>query len=298
MARRFNPAPGWPIPPAGWQPPAGWKPDPSWPPAPAGWRFWVDDERAEPGPADQPAADQPPGAGEAPGWQAPDEAGPGFSAWVRDHKLVTAVAAVLIVAFVSWWAFGGSEDRAGRGTSADGGSGGPPFSSETPGPTPSDAFASETQALTAAINAALAATYPSQPGSPGGTGATGATGVSPAPRSSSAGVSVEALGRDGTPIFVRWNIDGSLTGVQAKDAARADAAKILTAVKSTADFAYSRVVLIGSYPVGGPAASQRRVVEATYQKSTLDGVDLTKLDPRKVFDITAGPAFLDPSMRY
>jgi len=39
---QFNPAPGWPAPPAGWTPPPGWQPDPAWPPAPPGWRFWVD----------------------------------------------------------------------------------------------------------------------------------------------------------------------------------------------------------------------------------------------------------------
>ncbi len=42
----FNPAPGWPTPPAGWAPPAGWQPDPSWPDPPPGWRLWV----ARPGP--------------------------------------------------------------------------------------------------------------------------------------------------------------------------------------------------------------------------------------------------------
>ena len=37
----FNPPPGWPAQPPGWQPPDGWRPDPSWPPAPEGWTFWV-----------------------------------------------------------------------------------------------------------------------------------------------------------------------------------------------------------------------------------------------------------------
>jgi RsiW-degrading membrane proteinase PrsW (M82 family) len=37
----FNPPPGWPVPPAGWQPPPGWQPDPSWPQPPAGWNFWL-----------------------------------------------------------------------------------------------------------------------------------------------------------------------------------------------------------------------------------------------------------------
>lgn len=43
---RFNPPPGWPVPPLGWQPPADWQPDPSWPAAPPGWSFWVDDQPA------------------------------------------------------------------------------------------------------------------------------------------------------------------------------------------------------------------------------------------------------------
>ena len=43
MAWRFNPPPGWPVPPAGWSPPSGWTPDPSWPPLPHGWPLWVDD---------------------------------------------------------------------------------------------------------------------------------------------------------------------------------------------------------------------------------------------------------------
>src|SRR5271165_3013298 len=38
---RFNPAPGWPVPPPDWVPPEGWQPDPAWPPAPEGWSFWV-----------------------------------------------------------------------------------------------------------------------------------------------------------------------------------------------------------------------------------------------------------------
>jgi hypothetical protein len=43
---RFNPAPGWPVPPVGWAPELGWQPDPSWPPAPPGWRFWIPDDHA------------------------------------------------------------------------------------------------------------------------------------------------------------------------------------------------------------------------------------------------------------
>ncbi|WP_197023617.1 HIRAN domain-containing protein [Rhodococcus sp. UNC363MFTsu5.1] len=38
---RFNPAPGWPESPDGWEPFPGWSPDSSWPAAPEGWSFWV-----------------------------------------------------------------------------------------------------------------------------------------------------------------------------------------------------------------------------------------------------------------
>ncbi|HET6817719.1 MAG TPA: DUF4328 domain-containing protein [Mycobacteriales bacterium] len=37
----FNPPPGWPAQPPGWQPPTDWEPDPSWPPVPPGWKLWV-----------------------------------------------------------------------------------------------------------------------------------------------------------------------------------------------------------------------------------------------------------------
>jgi len=41
---RFNPAPGWEIPPIGWVPPPGWQPPKEWIPAPPGWNFWVEDK--------------------------------------------------------------------------------------------------------------------------------------------------------------------------------------------------------------------------------------------------------------
>lgn len=52
MSWKFNPPPGWPAQPPGWQPPPGWAPDPSWPPPPPGWQFWVTaTEEAPPAPA-------------------------------------------------------------------------------------------------------------------------------------------------------------------------------------------------------------------------------------------------------
>jgi hypothetical protein len=43
MGQKFNPPPGWPAPPPGWQPSPGWRPDPAWPPPPAGWKLWIGD---------------------------------------------------------------------------------------------------------------------------------------------------------------------------------------------------------------------------------------------------------------
>ncbi len=79
MARRFNPAPGWPPPPEGWEPPPGWQPDPSWPSAPPGWQLWVED-------------------------------GTGPIGWVKRHKVWTSVLAVLALLIAVGVAGGGGDD--------------------------------------------------------------------------------------------------------------------------------------------------------------------------------------------
>jgi hypothetical protein len=38
---RFNPPPGWPVPPATWLPGDDWLPDPGWPAPPDGWSWWT-----------------------------------------------------------------------------------------------------------------------------------------------------------------------------------------------------------------------------------------------------------------
>lgn len=48
MPYKFNPPPGWPLPPLGWQPGPNWQPDPSWPMPPVGWSFWIDDTATTP----------------------------------------------------------------------------------------------------------------------------------------------------------------------------------------------------------------------------------------------------------
>ena len=37
---KWNPAPGWPVPPPDWFPPPGWQPQPAWPPPPADLQWW------------------------------------------------------------------------------------------------------------------------------------------------------------------------------------------------------------------------------------------------------------------
>src|SRR5215471_3761500 len=71
MGLRFNPPPGWPIPPEGFTPGPGWQPDPAWPAAPPGWQLWVDD--AQPTVSAQAPQQSPGQAWQAPGqgWQAP-----------------------------------------------------------------------------------------------------------------------------------------------------------------------------------------------------------------------------------
>jgi hypothetical protein len=54
MTKRFNPAPGWPIPPEGWFPPEGWQPDPTWPAAPEGWELVVEVEPTDAEPKPRP----------------------------------------------------------------------------------------------------------------------------------------------------------------------------------------------------------------------------------------------------
>ena len=67
--RRFNPPPGWPPVPSGWEPPAGWTPPADWPAAPSGWHLWIEDGGS---PAVGPAAVPP----ALPASSAPREPGP------------------------------------------------------------------------------------------------------------------------------------------------------------------------------------------------------------------------------
>ena len=45
---KFNPPPGWPAPPAGWEPGIGWSPEPHWPQPPQGWVWWVTEPGTSP----------------------------------------------------------------------------------------------------------------------------------------------------------------------------------------------------------------------------------------------------------
>lgn len=85
MAKRFNPPPNWPAPPAGWQPPADWQPDPAWGPAPQGWQLWVDE--------------------------------PPRGNWFTRHKILTAAAALLVFFGVVGALSGGGDEQPTAATS-------------------------------------------------------------------------------------------------------------------------------------------------------------------------------------
>ena len=88
MTQRFNPPPGWPVPPTGFQPPAGWRPDPSWPAPPPGWQLWVDDRPAA-------APPHPPAAHPA---TAPPESAPPESAIPGPHPHPSAAGSSAVPA--------------------------------------------------------------------------------------------------------------------------------------------------------------------------------------------------------
>lgn len=95
IALRFNPPPGWPVPPAGWGPPPNWQPDRAWPPPPYGWPLWIDDGTGWP---TQIGGD----SREAPAPQARVRStAPGLGSWVRAHKkssvAVSVIGAMLLI---------------------------------------------------------------------------------------------------------------------------------------------------------------------------------------------------------
>lgn len=55
MTYRFNPPPGWQVPP-GFTPGEGWQADRTWPPAPPDWVFWVEEVAEWPDTPEGPAA--------------------------------------------------------------------------------------------------------------------------------------------------------------------------------------------------------------------------------------------------
>jgi hypothetical protein len=118
MAKRYNPAPGWPSAPEGWVPPEGWQPDPSWPPAPPGWQYVVDDT--------------PP---------------PAKRNWFLRHKILSAVGVLLLLAVIGGLASGDPKKSADKPAAA--GAVSSPSSSSPPSTQPSSAPASAAPVTTA-----------------------------------------------------------------------------------------------------------------------------------------------------
>jgi hypothetical protein len=94
MGYRFNTPPNWPAPPSpDWRPPEGWQADASWGPAPDGWSFWVEDPTFAGQPSETGAAAAPTVARKN---------------WFLRHKVITAVAAVLLFSVFAGIANGNS----------------------------------------------------------------------------------------------------------------------------------------------------------------------------------------------
>jgi hypothetical protein len=104
----FQLPPGWPAQKTGWAPPDGWKPHPSWPPAPSGWVWWKKvSETSWPG-RDGPATTA--NSNSAPsvtGYDTVNTSVPGalperaeavdVLAWMKSHKRLSVIAAVLVL---------------------------------------------------------------------------------------------------------------------------------------------------------------------------------------------------------
>lgn len=128
MARRFNPAPGWPSAPDGWLPPAGWQPEAGWPPAPAGWQLIVDDEAS----AVTPVLGPPP-AGGAP------------RAWYKKKRFLIPIALVVLFGWIG---------SLGNDKSSPAAEPKPSATKEIPSPTPSPTLDAAAQAKADAEKAA------------------------------------------------------------------------------------------------------------------------------------------------
>jgi hypothetical protein len=89
MSARFNPPPNWPPAPDGWTPPQGWQPDPAWGPAPDGWQLWLDNDTAA----------------------APAASGKKQVSWFRRHKILTGLAAFIVLVGAGSALGGGGDDR-------------------------------------------------------------------------------------------------------------------------------------------------------------------------------------------
>jgi Domain of unknown function (DUF4352) len=106
MASRWNPPPNWPAAPSpDWQPPQGWQPPADWGPAPEGWEFWLDDG------AGAPVAGAPQNtSATSGGWQQPSAATDHKGNWIKRHKVLSALGAVVVFIIVVSSLSGGGDD--------------------------------------------------------------------------------------------------------------------------------------------------------------------------------------------
>lgn len=148
MSWTFNPPPGWPAQPEGWQPPPGWSPDPSWPRPPADWQFWVPAGAAPAAPpppteVDPPASQHTPGEPHPPAANPPGggypagPAGPAGRPWYQHWSAAGGAAlAVLLVGCLGGAAVAVVTSPDEPATAPPEPTGGPTPQSTTPAPAP------------------------------------------------------------------------------------------------------------------------------------------------------------------
>jgi hypothetical protein len=104
----------------------------------------------------------------------------------------------------------------------------------------------------------------------------------------------------GEYIVLQWAINENLTEGLTKDSARLDAVRILKAIKSVAEHdRYPGVAMKGSYSMQDKYGNVKEmvVIRATYNKATLERMNLDNIDFKTIFDI-ADIGSVHPAFQY
>jgi hypothetical protein len=96
-------------------------------------------------------------------------------------------------------------------------------------------------------------------------------------------------------VSITWSLDPTLDPPEQKSAARQEAYDLLTGIQSADLPGAGDVVLRATLP-GTDSDAPRRVVRLVFQRTTLDGIDFTTVDPQDVFTL-ADAKRIAPSLK-